>query len=399
MWIKYFDLINFKPDDYLSRYFNKLIIQEEEEYRVHFFLDVAGYFRRNEDTFQITSGLFLLTRQKDHYSIHPSGVQRSSLYYLIAIHPDGDDPEILDYIESTAKEKPFQINTANRFIFDQIFGRFHSANPNKKKSSLYLLLSIILNLENKNPHVLYNPEFREIIDKAISYMNEHIYGSLHLESLGNHLNLSEKYFIKLFKSQTGLPPMKYFSRLRIEEAIKLIMNSNKTLSSIAEELRFSSIAHFSKVFKQYTSLTPVQYRNNYINSLEKQNERSLKEIEKAYNLLQKIIDSTPDLIFFKDIHYTYLGCNRAFCDFVGMTKERIIGYTDKELFTKEMADFFVHKDYIIFTTNRAYKNQELLTYPDGQKKLIEVFKAPFHDADGNILGLIGISREITKREK
>ena len=357
-------------------------------------MDTVGFFRRNSNSFEIKSGFTIFTKPGDHYSIHPNKVKNSSIYYHIAIDISGSNRDSTGLIQSKEMNRPFQIDNSNRFVFDQIFGKFNSTDVDQKLSAYYLLLSVLYNIKSKKIANFYNPEYRDIIEKAITYMSDHINGSLKLSDLSNHLNLSEQYFIKLFKMLTGLPPMKYYSKLRVEESIKLIMKSNKTLSSIAEELDFSSLAYFSKLFKQYTSMTPVQYRNNYINSLENLNRRSFKEIETAYNLIQKIIDATPDLIFFKDINDIYMGCNKAFCEFVGLDKDSIIGHTDKELFKQEISDFFIGKDQVVYKTNQALKNQELLTYPNSEKKTVEVYKAPFHDSEGRIMGLIGISRQI-----
>ncbi len=177
------------------------------------------------------------------------------------------------------------------------------------------------------------------------------------------------------------------------------MNTNKTLAHIAEDLNFSSASHFSKTFKQYLSISPIQYRNNYINTLENRQEQSAKEIEKAYVLLQNIIDSSPDMIFYKDINGIMMGCNKTTCEILGLKREQIVGHSDYDYCSKEDADFFKKRDEMIFQTGEAYKNEEWMTYPDGRKRKFEVYKAPFHDSQGQLLGLIGISRDITDREQ
>ena len=103
-------------------------------------------------------------------------------------------------------------------------------------------------------------------DKAVEFMQERKYSDFRLDELSSHLNLSVPHFIRIFKSKMGLPPMKYFARIKVEEAATLLMNSDKPLATIAEELNFSSPAHFSKTFKQYMNVSPTQYRNNYINT-------------------------------------------------------------------------------------------------------------------------------------
>ena len=84
---------------------------------------------------------------------------------------------------------------------------------------------------------------------------------------------------------------------------------------------------------------------------------------------------------------------------MGLTKEEFAGKSDYEIFPKEEADFFKIRDAMVFRNNRAFKNEETMSYPNGQKRTFEVHKAPFHDDQGNILGLVGISRDITDRLK
>jgi len=118
------------------------------------------------------------------------------------------------------------------------------------------------------------------------------------------------------------------------------------------------------------------------------------------SLLQGLRDGIPDLIFYKDNDGVYLGCNQAFCESIGKERESdIIGVTDFDLFDKGLAEFFREKDRTMLETGVARRNDEWVTYPDGAKKLVDTLKAPFRDADGQVIGLIGISRDITERKR
>ena len=251
-----------------------------------------------------------------------------------------------------------------------------------------------MNIDKNNPDYNDNHKY---IEKAVKYMHERVYDELKLNELCQHLCISEPHCIRLFKSRMGTTPMKYFMRIKIEEAVSMLLTTNKPLSLVAEELQFSSPAHFSKTFKQYLSISPTQYRNNYINTLEHRQKVSIKEQENAYDLLQNIIDASPDLIFFKDTHGVLMGGNKAFCHIMGCSREQIVGKSDYEVFSKEAADFFQKRDEMIFRNNRPIKNEEVMTYPNGRQRTFEVYKAPFHDDQGKIIGLIGISRDITDR--
>ncbi|RKX90058.1 MAG: hypothetical protein DRP70_01860 [Spirochaetes bacterium] len=381
------------------RYLNTLFIQEESEYRAHLILDQSGYFRINKKKHPVESGFFTITLPGDHYTFTPDLTNKSLSYFLIIFDLGENDASLISYLSSSLAREIFRLKQTSRFTFDEIISKEHSGDIFQKESARHLFLSVVYSLSKEEYLGTRYPEGREIADKAIDFMQERKYGELRLEELGRHLNLSIPHFIRIFKEKMNLPPMKYFTRLKVEEAATLLMSNDKTLATIAEDLNFSSAAHFSKIFKQYMSVSPTQYRNNYINTLENRQKRSIKEIEKAYALLRNIIDESPDLIFFKDINGIMMGYNRAFCRIMGRSGEDMIGKSDYDLFSREKAEFFTHRDEMIFKTNKPYKNEEWMVYPDGHKRKFEVYKAPFHDSDGKILGLIGISRDITDREE
>lgn len=382
-----------------TRYFNKLYIQEEREYRAHLFFDLEGYFRVNREKHRVDTGFFTVTAPGDHYTVTPDESLPSQGYYLTIFELDDEDTALASYLSSSVVGEIYRLHPVHRFSFDELVGKIQSGNLFQRESARHYFQSVLYGLSETGNFGLTRPDGREAVDKAIRFMQERTHGEFRLDTLCGFLNLSVPHFIRVFKAKTGLPPMKYYTRLKVEEAVTLLMNSDKPLAAIAEELNFSSAAHFSKIFKQYMGVSPTQYRNNYINTLENRQERSFREIEKAYALLNNIIDESPDLVFYKDINGNMMGCNNAFCEIMGMTKEEIIGRSDYELFSREMAEFFIRRDEVIFRTNRSYKNEEWMVYPDGRRRRFEVYKAPFHDAEGKLLGLIGVSRDITEREK
>jgi len=116
------------------------------------------------------------------------------------------------------------------------------------------------------------------------------------------------------------------------------------------------------------------------------------------SLLRALIYSIPDLIFFKNPEGVYLGCNRAFEEFAGREEKDLVGLTDLALFPREMGEFFQEMDQRMMSQSAARRNEEWVEYPDGRRVLLETLKTPFYDQDGHLLGLIGISRDITERK-
>lgn len=123
------------------------------------------------------------------------------------------------------------------------------------------------------------------------------------------------------------------------------------------------------------------------------------ELDHQKALLSSTIDSTTDILFFKDLHGVYLGCNPAFTEFIGKPRESIIGFTDYDLFPFEIADFFREQDRQMLTLGSSRNNEEWVNYPDGRRVLLETKKSPLYDQHGQVIGLIGISRDITERKQ
>ena len=124
----------------------------------------------------------------------------------------------------------------------------------------------------------------------------------------------------------------------------------------------------------------------------------LNQIHQQRTLLQSVIDATPDLIFFKNSDSVYLGCNKAFEQFVGTTIENIQGKTDFDLFDDKLAAFFQQQDQMLYRSEKPHKNEEWVTYPGGIEVLLETVKTPFFDTDAKLQGLVGVSRDITQRK-
>ncbi|EKQ57356.1 MULTISPECIES: PAS domain-containing hybrid sensor histidine kinase/response regulator [unclassified Clostridium] len=139
-----------------------------------------------------------------------------------------------------------------------------------------------------------------------------------------------------------------------------------------------------------------------VSEIKKSEERYKKlymEFQQKEALLVSLINSIPDLIFYKDINGAYLGCNKAFEDFAGIKEKDIIGNTDADIFEKEDAEFFGSTDLKTMQQREHIRYENWVKYPDGKYVFLDTLKTPYYDSEGNILGLIGVSRDITERKK
>lgn len=116
--------------------------------------------------------------------------------------------------------------------------------------------------------------------------------------------------------------------------------------------------------------------------------------------LRTLVQTIPDLIWLKDINGVYVTCNKTFEQFFGSTLDEIVGKTDYDYVSKELADFFRENDLKAIEAGCPVINEEWITYAsDGHQALLETIKTPMYDAKGNVIGVLGIGRDITDRNK
>ena len=122
------------------------------------------------------------------------------------------------------------------------------------------------------------------------------------------------------------------------------------------------------------------------------------ELKASQEFLNYILDAIPDPIFVKDEQHRWLVFNDAFCQFMGHSREELIGKSDYDLFSKEEADVFCEKDDLVFTSGVENENEEYITDSQGKVHAISTKKSVVQDATGNKF-LVGTIRDITVRKQ
>ncbi|MFK8183128.1 MAG: PAS domain-containing protein [Phormidesmis sp.] len=126
------------------------------------------------------------------------------------------------------------------------------------------------------------------------------------------------------------------------------------------------------------------------------------ELTEAKQLLQLVMDTLPEAIFWKDRNSVYLGCNRNFADDAGLANPQdIIGKTDYDMpWEKEESDFFRECDRKVMLANQAEIGiVEPQLQADGTQAWLETNKAPLHNSEGNVIGILGTYQNITGRKQ
>lgn len=128
------------------------------------------------------------------------------------------------------------------------------------------------------------------------------------------------------------------------------------------------------------------------------NQRLRAQSEQEHAQLRGVIDSIPDLIYFKTPEGIYLGCNQAFERYAGLPESSIVGNTALSIFDSATALKVRARDTEMLADGKAMVCEEWVTYPDGGNICLEVLRTPYFNSAGSVIGLIGIGRNITERK-
>lgn len=129
-----------------------------------------------------------------------------------------------------------------------------------------------------------------------------------------------------------------------------------------------------------------------------QQRRAEAEVARTSRILRAIIDGTSDAVFVKDKQGKYLLCNEAAARFLGKTPADIVGKHDTDLFDAAEARLIAETDLLTMESDRAVTAEEQLR-TDSVLRTFNVVKAPYRDERGDVIGIIGVSRDVTRSKQ
>ncbi|WP_310450103.1 PAS domain-containing protein [Sulfuritalea sp.] len=123
-----------------------------------------------------------------------------------------------------------------------------------------------------------------------------------------------------------------------------------------------------------------------------------EEAARAQHLLFTISDNSSDAIFAKDLEGRYLLFNRETARIIGKPAEYVLGRDDAALFSPQQVVMIRANDLRVVAEQRINTYEEALSTVDGER-IYQATKGPLRDAEGRIVGLFGIARDITERKQ
>jgi len=101
---------------------------------------------------------------------------------------------------------------------------------------------------------------RRAVERVITDARERLCEPISLHDMSRVAYLSEFHFNRVFHQITGLPPAKFISAMRLEEAKRLLLNTNRSITDICFEVGYNSLSTFTRYFTQRVGLGPREFR-------------------------------------------------------------------------------------------------------------------------------------------
>lgn len=203
---------------------------------------------------------------------------REYLQKYVLQHLDKEDPLIIlrEYEKMLAfeveKKTPFHEMRNVIVELELEIGRSKNIPVDHSRSSINKILSTETAdelIETMGMVIAQNADFLtkdhhksldNLTEKAKTYIIEHYAETITLEDVANNANLSQYYFSRLFKQETGTSFIDFLTKIRIEKSKKLLLMEGLSVKEIAYMVGFNDPNYFSKAFKKATGESPVEYR-------------------------------------------------------------------------------------------------------------------------------------------
>lgn len=133
--------------------------------------------------------------------------------------------------------------------------------------------------------------------------------------------------------------------------------------------------------------------------LEKKVKERTKELQKKNTELGSFINNIPDMAWLKDVDSNFIAANKAFGSAVGMDPEYLVNHTCEVCFGTEKAGKFKEDDKKVMASRQQAVIEESIVDAKNNMIWLETIKSPIVDVSGNVVGTVGIARDISKRKK
>lgn len=169
---------------------------------------------------------------------------------------------LIEFESPETVQEIFSFPVADCTFFENAFlelqKSIHIPTVAARVSCMQLLYGVLAQLYKNTPYV---PKAKQLlVQPALDYLAENYFDAgITNDSLAALCGVSTVHFRKSFEAVTGKPPIRYLHDLRIRKAKDILSSDFDSIAQVAQSVGYTSLYHFSKMFKRYTGMSPREY--------------------------------------------------------------------------------------------------------------------------------------------
>ena len=251
-----------------------------EEYEIYYLIEGERYYFINQQTYLVTPGTLVFI---DKEQIHRTGMATAGPHHdriVLGVMEEPFSSFLASFgglqLQSFFTEQgstltlPEEMRPYIQSLLQDIATELIEKKPGYLLAAMTKLAEFfitVLRLQPAGPAVPTpashsNPKYQKV-DEVAHYIVEHCTERISLDDLAGRFYINKFYLSRIFKEVTSFTINDYLNVNRIKKAHRLLLETDDSITSIAEQLGYENITYFERVFKKYRNMTPLKYRNYY----------------------------------------------------------------------------------------------------------------------------------------
>jgi len=226
-------------------------------------LSGEGVYESGNRAHRVTAGQAILAEiPGNHRYYYPAASKEPWEFIFLLFRPNLILPHWRRFLRE-AGEVPFlpidsaPVRLSRMIVADAGAGRI--ADPLIASSCVYQFVTELARVQVTTLRDREN--WPENVRRAAEFIELNFSRMISLDQLSEHVSLSKYHLIRRFSASTGMTPVAYLTRIRIEKAMDLLRGTELSIETIAERIGYSSGSYFIKAFRNLTGLTPGEFRS------------------------------------------------------------------------------------------------------------------------------------------
>jgi YesN/AraC family two-component response regulator len=246
-------------------------------YEIYYLLSGKRYYFIQDRTYHITKGTLVIINSHELHrtaSTDTLGYERIVINFnerFLTVENELTNKALRQFynrindnhclVINLSEKQQFQIENILSLMIDEIGAKRSGFEAFIQAYLMQLVLTVNRYLDN-----LYPEQFRHLSSKhesvsgIIGYINKHFQQHLKISDISEKFFISPYYFSRIFKDATGFTFVEYLNSLRVKESQKLLLNTNMKINTICKKVGFGSVSQYNRVFKKITGISPREYR-------------------------------------------------------------------------------------------------------------------------------------------